>query len=425
MRCQAHNDQAVCINEAIADEWLLKARHDQLPPLSNWKTWLLLGGRGAGKTRAGAEWIHGLVHGYAPFCKEAVGIIALVGETLGDVREVMIDGISGLRNLGRGARPRYETSRKRLLWDNGAVAYAFSSEDPESLRGPQFGGAWCDEAAKWRYADETFDMLQFGMRLGKNPRAMVTTTPKPTNFIRRLIASPAVVVSHTKTRDNKANLSPNFIATLEQAYQGTRLGRQELEGELLEDIEGALWQRNQLDSLKHRQCPQMSRICVAIDPPASSHAKSDACGIIVAGVDLEGIGWVIADATVQGVKPEQWAATAIQSFHRFQADTIIAEINQGGDMVTSVLRAVDATIPVQTVRANRGKWVRTEPIAALYAQGRVQHGKGLEALEDEMCAMTPNGKAGGRSPDRVDALVWALNSLMLENQAAPKIRPLT
>lgn len=424
MRCKTHNNQAACVIDTATEEWLLKARFDQLPPRSNWKTWLLLGGRGAGKTRAGAEWIHGLVHGYAPFCNQAVGIIALVGETLGDVREVMIDGISGLRNLGRGARPRYETSRKRLLWDNGAVAYAFSSEDPESLRGPQFGGAWCDEAAKWRHADETFDMLQFGMRLGENPRAMVTTTPKPTHFIRRLIASPTVMISHVKTRDNQENLSPNFIATLEKAYQGTRLGRQELEGELLEDIEGALWQRDQLDGLKANMPEQMRRICVAIDPPASSHAKSDACGIIVAGIDDDGIGWVIADETVQGVKPEQWAATAIAAFHRFKADTIIAEINQGGDMVTSVLRAVDAQIAVQTVRANRGKWVRSEPIAALYAQERVRHCKGLEALEDEMCTMTPNGKAGGRSPDRVDALVWALNSLMLDNQAAPKIRPL-
>ena len=307
MKERAKFDLSPIEANVASSEWLLKARQDQLPPLTDWKTWLLLGGRGAGKTRAGAEWINGLVHGYAPFCKEAVGIIALVGETLGDVREVMIDGISGLRNLGRGVRPRYESSRRRLLWDNGAIAYVFSSEDPESLRGPQFGGAWCDEAAKWRHADETFDMLQFGLRLGANPRSMVTTTPKPTDFIRRLMNDPMVALSHTKTRENASNLSPDFIATLEQAYGGTRLGRQELEGELLEDVEGALWQRDQLDQLKATPPTEMSRICVAIDPPASSHAKSDACGIIVAGVDHDDIGWVLADETVQGVKPEQWA----------------------------------------------------------------------------------------------------------------------
>lgn len=409
---------------SISKEWIAKARIDQLPPEGDWLTWLLLGGRGAGKTRAGAEWVHGLVHGYRPFCKNAVGTIALIGETLGDVREVMIEGIAGIRSLSRSERPRYEATRKRLLWDNGAVAYAFSAEDPESLRGPQFGAAWGDEAGKWRYAEETFDMLQFGLRLGTQPRSLMTTTPKPTALIKRFMADATVAVSRTKTHDNACNLAPNFIATLEQAYGGTRLGRQELEGELIEDVEGALWRRPQLEALRRDHPQHLMRICVAVDPPASSHDKSDACGIIVAAIDADGFGWVLEDATIQGAKPEEWAAIAIRCFEAHRADTIIAEINQGGDMVTSVLRAVDPKVPVQTVRANRGKWLRAEPIAALYAQGRVRHVQGLALLEDEMCSMTPNGKSGGRSPDRVDALVWALIILMLGDSAAPKIRHL-
>lgn len=418
------NPLAPCDAIAISEEWIAKARPDQLPPDGDWRTWLLLGGRGAGKTRAGAEWVHGLVHGYPPFCKKAVGVIALIGETLSDVREVMIEGVAGICSLSRHDRPRYEASRKRLLWDNGAVAYAFSAEDPESLRGPQFGAAWGDEAGKWRYAEATYDMLQFGLRLGTKPRSLMTTTPKPTPLIKRLLADQSVIVSRASTHDNAVNLAPNFITALEQAYGGTRLGRQELDGELIEDVEGALWRRPQLESIRREPPQHLVRICVSVDPPASSHDKSDACGIIVAALDADGFGWVLEDATVQGAQPEEWAAVAIRCFEAHRADTIIAEINQGGDMVTSVLRAVDPKVPVQTVRANRGKWLRAEPVAALYAQGRIRHVRGLAQLEDEMCAMTPNGKSGGHSPDRVDALVWALIILMLGDSAAPKIRHL-
>jgi phage terminase large subunit-like protein len=405
-------------------EWFGLAHPDQYPLPGAHDTWLVTGGRGSGKTRVGAEWVNALVRGLPPFTASdrRYGRIALVGESLGDVREVMIEGPSGIRAIARGARPSFEASRRRLVWPSGALAQMFSSEDPESLRGPQFDAAWLDEAAKWKNAEATFDMLQFGLRLGERPMQIITTTPRPTRLMKRLIADPSVRVSRLSTHRNSGNLAAGFIAALEKRYGGTRLARQELEGELIEDREDALWSRAALEAAAGGAPGELRRIVVAVDPPASSGRASAACGIVAAGLDGDGNGVVLADATLETARPTDWAAAAVRLYRRLGADCIVAEVNQGGDMVTAVLRTVDATVPVKAVRANRGKWLRAEPVAALYQQGRVRHAERFPALEDEMCDFGPDGMSGGRSPDRVDALVWALTELMLGRAGEPRVR---
>lgn len=411
----------------LLDEWFGSARLAQYPVGAALRDiWLVLGGRGAGKTRLGAEWVHALVGGLSPFATYRYGRIALVGETLNDVREVMVEGPSGILATARRNRPRYEPSRRRLVWGNGAVAQIFSATEPDSLRGPQFDAAWCDEVAKWKDAEACFDMLQFGLRLGERPLQIMTTTPRPVPLIRKLLRSERVTVTRMRTAENAQNLSATFISAVEERYGGTSLGRQELDGELIEERAGALWTRVLLDeiSVGTFELEAMRRVVVAVDPPASSRKSSDACGIIVAGIDEEGIGWVIRDATAQGLKPQDWARAVTSLYHRFSADCVVAEVNQGGDMVASVLGTADATVPVTPVRATRGKWTRAEPVAALYAQGRIRHAGRFPELEDEMCTLGPDGRAEGRSPDRVDALVWAISHLMLQGQAEPKIRSL-
>jgi phage terminase large subunit-like protein len=391
--------------------------------------WLITGGRGSGKTRLGAEWVNGLVRGLPPFStdRHKYKNFALVGETLADVREVMIEGPSGLLAVCTENRPRYEASRRRVVWPAGAVAHVFSSEDPESLRGPQFDAAWCDELGKWKNAEATWDMLQFGMRLGPRPKQIITTTPRPTRLMKRLLADAGVVRAKLSTARNRANLAKGFVEALDERYGGTRLGRQELDGELIEDREDALWSRQMLaearvDGTGVAEAGELRRIVVAIDPPASSRKTSDACGIVAAGLDGEGRVFVLADATLKAAKPQAWAATAVALFHRLEADAIVAEVNQGGDMVTAVIRTVDTAVPVKAVRANRGKWLRAEPVAALYAQGRVRHAGRFAELEDEMCDFGPDGLSGGRSPDRVDALVWAVSELLPRAGAVPRVR---
>ncbi len=415
------------LTEAQADfangRWLIWARPDQMPPPGDWLTWLMLGGRGAGKTRAGAEWVRGLALGLPPFASLPVARIALVGETFADVREVMIEGVSGLLRVhATGEQPDWQPTRRRLVWPNGAVAQAFSAEDPEGLRGPQFGAAWSDELAKWRHAEATWDMLQFGLRLGERPRQMVTTTPRPIPLLRRLIAAADTTITRATTRTNRFNLASGFIERVVGRYAGTRLGRQELEGELIEDRADGLWQRHEIEAARVGLHPPLGRIVVAVDPPASK--RSGICGIVAAGLGPDGIGYVIADATVTEVRPDQWAAAAIRLYRRFDADALVAEVNQGGDMVEAVLREVDATVPVTKVRATRGKWLRAEPVAALYAQGRVRHVGALAALEDELCDFGPDGLSAGRSPDRLDALVWAIAALMLGEGGEPRVRGL-
>ncbi len=412
----------------MAAEWIGQARHEQYPL---WRlgpgardTWMVVGGRGAGKTRLGAEWVNGLVRGFSPFTvDDRYGRIALVGETLADVREVMIEGPSGIRTIARGEPPRFEATRRRLVWDaSGAVAQMFSAEDPESLRGPQFCAAWCDELAKWKHMEATFDMLQFGLRLGR-PLQLITTTPKPAPLVKRLMADPAIEQTRMATRDNAENLAAGFIAGVEARYGGTRLGRQELEGELILDRDDALWSRAMVEAAFSPEFDgEPRRVVVAVDPPAGSRRTSDACGIVVAAALDDGFAVVLADATLREAKPTEWAGRAVRLFHEFQADAIVAEVNQGGEMVAAVIGSVDGSVPVRSVRASRGKWLRAEPVAALYEQGRVRHAARFPALEDEMCDFGPDGLSVGRSPDRVDALVWALTELLLRGVAQPRVR---
>ncbi len=415
--------------EALLAAWPLAARADQWPPNAAqgggpWSVWLVMGGRGAGKTRTGAQWVRGLALGEPDFAARPVGRIALVGETAADVRDVMIEGVSGILAVhSRAERPTWEPSRRRLEWPNGAIAQAFSAEDPESLRGPQFECAWLDEFAKWRHAQETFDMLQFGLRLGERPRQLVTTTPRPTEALRRLMQNPRTALSRASTYANAENLAPSFIEAIVGRYAGTRLGRQELEGEVVEDAEGALWTRDLIEAAREEAAPALCRVVVAIDPPASSSGRADRCGIVAAGLDADGVVHVLEDCSLGAARPAKWARAAIACCHRHEADGIVAEVNQGGDMVSAVIHEADASVLVRQVRATRGKYLRAAPVAQLYEQGRVRHAGAFPALEDEMCAFTAGGLPGGRSPDRLDALVWAVTALALSSrQAQPKVR---
>lgn len=380
--------------------WGFWARKEQWPPPGDWVTWLLMGGRGSGKTRAGAEWVRALA-------AEGVGPIALVGETITEAAAVMVEGPSGIMAV-TPPDERPKLSGAALHWPNGVEGMLLGASDPERFRGPQFAAAWCDEVGKWPNAEAAWDMLQFGLRLGDRPRQLATTTPRPTKLLKRLIGEPTTVVTRMTTGENRRHLAQSFLTAVVARYDGTMLGRQELDGELIEDLPGALWTRDMFRPLGDAA---VGRIVVAVDPPATSGAGSDACGIIVAGRTDEGIG-VLADRTLQPAAPLVWARRAVEAYHAWKADCIVAETNQGGEMVAAVIAQVDAEVPVRTVHATRGKWVRAEPVAAYYAQGRVAHGVGLTALEDEMCAFGADGFSGGHSPDRVDALVWAVTELM-------------
>lgn len=409
--------------EGRAASFLLTARPAQCPPPGDWRSWLLMGGRGAGKTRAGAEWVRfaALFGG----CRR----IALVGPTFNDVREVMVEGVSGLRAISRSGEraPDYEVSRRRLVWPNGAEAFGFSAEDADGLRGPQFDAAWCDELAAWRKGDMVWDMLQMALRLGAAPRIVATTTPKPVPLIRRLVKDPSVVITRSRTEDNRDHLSAAFLAHIEASYAGTRLGRQELEGELLEDAEGALWSRGILEAVRLDAAPGDVRdILVAIDPPATAGVKADACGIIAAGQvpqpDRPPTYIILADATTQGLAPLDWAGRAVALARKVGAQCIVAEANQGGEMVRTILRSAGCDLPVILKQARLSKRGRALPVAALYQQGRVFHAGHYEALETEMLSFGTEGFTG--SPDRLDALVWAVTSLDRQQASQPGIRQL-
>ncbi|WP_282128966.1 DNA-packaging protein [Roseobacter litoralis] len=409
------------------------AMEHQLPPEGDWRTWVIMGGRGAGKTRAGAEWVRAQVEGARPLDEGRSRRVALVGETIEQVREVMIFGDSGILACSPpDRRPVWEAGRKRLVWPNGAIATIHSAFDPEGLRGPQFDAAWVDELAKWKKAQDTWDMLQFALRLGDKPQVCVTTTPRNVGVLKTLMKSPSTVSSHAPTEANAANLARSFLEEVRARYAGTRLGRQELDGVLLEDAEGALWTTAGIEGIRCEKAPELDRIVVAVDPSTTSGANSDECGIIVAGVKMAGApqdwrAYVLADCTVQGASPAGWAQAAIAAMERFGADRLVAEVNQGGQMVAEVLRQVDPLVPYKGVHASRGKVARAEPVAALYEQGRVRHLRDLGVLEDQMCRMTVQGYEGQGSPDRVDALVWALHELMIEPVAkwrAPRVRSL-
>ena len=353
--------------------------------------------------------------------KDRHGRIALVAPTAADVRDVMVEGESGiLATAPPWDRPIYEPSKRRVTWANGAMATTYSADEPERLRGPQHEAAYCDELAAWRYP-EAWDQLMFGLRLGSDPRCVVTTTPKPVKLIRELLKAKTTVVTRGSTYDNRANLAPAFFSDIVTKYEGTRLGRQEIMAEMLEDVVGALWNRGMIESTRMLVPPcDMKRIVVAIDPATTSEEGSDATGIIVVGVGTDGRGYVLDDLTCRE-SPERWASIAVSAFSRWKADRIVAEVNQGGDMVEATIRMVAARIPYTGVHASRGKVTRAEPVAALYEQGRVSHAGMFADLEDEMCSFTIDfdRKAAGYSPDRLDALVWGLTELMVEFQPRP------
>jgi phage terminase large subunit-like protein len=372
-----------------------------------------------------------MVEGSRPMDKGQARRVALVGETLDQVREVMIFGDSGIMACSPpDRRPEWLATRRMVRWPNGAEAVACSAHDPESLRGPQFDAAWVDELAKWKRAREAWDMLQFTLRLGPQPRVCVTTTPRNVDVLKDLLAAPSTVVTRAPTEANRAYLASSFLDEVRERYAGTRLGRQELDGVLLDQVDGALWTVDLLEKGRCRDLPVFDRIVVAVDPPAGSTKRSDACGIVVAGVVTDGPpqDWqavVLEDCTVQGVSPLVWARRAITAMERWGAHALVAEVNQGGDMVEAVLRQVDPMAPVVRVHASKSKAARAEPVAALYEQGRVSHHGAFDALEDEMCQMTRLGFQGAGSPDRLDALVWALTDLVISRAAewrVPRVR---
>lgn len=395
------------------------AHPHQLPPEGDWRSWVILGGRGAGKTRAGSEWVRKMVEGALPHAPGACRRVALVGETMDQAREVMVFGDSGILSVcPPDRRPDWIAGRRLLVWPNGAEAQVFSAHDPDSLRGPQFDAVWADELAKWRKGGAAWDMLQFALRLGDSPRACVTTTPRKSQVLRDLLDMDTTVVTHAATQANRANLADSFLKEIEGRYGGTALGRQEMEGVMLSEVEGALWSSDDLARCQVAGAPALDRIVVAIDPPGTSLAGSDECGIVVAGVQMKGAPheWravVLEDASINAARPTAWAQAAIVAMRRHGADRLVAEVNQGGDMVEAVLRGVDPLVSYRSVHASKGKVARAEPVAALYEQGRVSHVRGLSVLEDQMAQMTSAGFEGKGSPDRVDALVWALYDLMI------------
>lgn len=385
-------------------EWRFWARPNQLPPETQWFVWLVLTGRGWGKTRTGAEWVRRQAEGRR--CSR----LALVTDTAADARDVMVEGESGILACSPPwYRPNYEPSKRRLTWPDGQVATLYSAEDPEQLRGPQHDGAWCDEIAKWK-RPETWDNLMFGLRLGQDPRCVVTTTPKPVRLVRELVKQPDVTVTRGTFYENEANLAPSAARRLRERYEGSRLGRQELLGELLDDVPGALWTRQMIDELRVSEAPEFTRVVVAIDPAMTSGDEADETGIVVVARGENGHGYVLRDVSGR-FSPQTWAQRALGVMAEYRGDRIVAEVNNGGEMVEHTLRTVDRTVPYKAVHASRGKRVRAEPIAALYEQGRMHHVGSFPELEDQMCSFTPDGYDG--SPDRLDAMVWAVTELNL------------
>jgi len=400
---------------ALLHHWPLWARPAQLAPAGDWAVWLILAGRGFGKTRAGVEWVRGEVEA------GRARRVALVAETAADARDVMVEGESGLlRTASPAFRPLYEPSKRRLTWPNGAVATLYNATEPDQLRGPQHDAAWCDELAKWRAGEESWDNLWLGLRLGLRPRCVVTTTPRPIPLLKRIVADAATVLTRGSTRDNAANLSRRFLDHVMKRYAGTRLGRQEIEGEVLDDVPGALWTRAHVEAARTARLPALRRVVVAIDPAVTQGPEADETGIIVAGSGHDGRAYVLDDRSGR-LSPDGWARRAVEAYHAFKADRIVAEVNNGGDLVARVIATVDPAAPVRAVRASRGKRTRAEPVAALYEQRKVGHARPLPALEDQMTSFTGEGDA---SPDRLDALVWALTDLMLGRTAEPRIRGL-
>lgn len=390
----------------LAYDWPVWARPEQLPPPGDWFVWLIMAGRGFGKTRAGAEWV-------IERARQGLGPIALIGETAADVRDTMVElGDSSILKISPPwFYPDYEPSKRRLTWPNGVTATTFSGDKPDQLRGPQHATVWADEPAKWRYADDAWDNMEFGLRLSSDPRCVATTTPRPITLIKGLVNDDACVVTGGSTYDNAANLSDRFRERLLSKYEGTRLGRQELHAELLMDNPGALWSRDEIQHITTSEVPDLKRIVVAVDPAVTHGPEADETGIVVCGVSPVGQAYVLEDASGH-YSTNAWAQRVVRLYDRYQADRVVGEVNNGGDLVESNVRTARRNIAFKQVRATRGKQKRAEPVASLYQQGRVWHVGTFPQLEDQMTQWDPDD-AGGDSPDRMDALVWGLAELML------------
>ena len=415
----AENERA-----ALLSDWPFWARTEQLPPPDDWRVWLICAGRGFGKTRAGAEWVRQIA------TSDPEARIALVASSLGEARAVMVEGESGILQChGHDERPEFEPSLKRLKWLNGAQAWLYSAGEPEALRGPQHSHAWCDEIGKWDHAGDratqAWDNLQMGLRLGEIPRILATTTPRAVPLMRRLIDAKLAghtVITRGSTYDNATNLPPRYVGAMRSQFGRTALGRQELDGELLADVEGALWTRSLIERCRLvATLESHARIVVGVDPPAS--ARGDECGIVVCGITEDGQAHVLDDTSVARPSPERWARAVAATALAWKADRVVAEANQGGEMVASVLRAADCQMPLKLVHASRGKSARAEPVAALYETGKVKHVGQFAQLEDQLCGLMAGGtyEGPGRSPDRADALVWALTELMLGKRGDPRV----
>lgn len=404
------NELFGCLDEegaaaAMFDWEGIWARPNQIIPEGNWRYWLLLAGRGFGKTRTGAETIRAWSEKYPR--------MHLVAPTAADARDVMVQGESGLLScFPPDSRPLYEPSKRLITFASGSVAYTFSADEPERLRGPQCAAFWADEIASWRFP-EAWDNLTFGFRLGDNPRGVITTTPKPIQLVKDILTDPQTVVTRGSSYDNRANLAQAFFDTIIRKYEGTRLGRQELLAELLEDLPGALWTRALIERSRVKDLPPFYRVVVAIDPAVTALEGSDETGIIVAGIAHNQHVYIIEDGSMRS-SPGEWARQACKLMLRWDADRIVAEVNNGGDLVEANIRGVLNTIPYRGVRASRGKATRAEPVSALYEQGRVHHFGALPDLEDQLCAYVPG--VTEKSPDRMDALVWAVYDLLLQTE---------
>jgi len=397
--------------EALLYHWNGWARDNQKPPEGEWAIWAIVAGRGFGKTRTGAETVRSWVRNFA--------FVNLIGATADDARDIMVQGESGLLAIcPRHERPRYLPSKRRLDWPNGAKSLIFTADEPERLRGKQHNKLWCDEVCAWRYP-EAYEQAMLGLRIGALPQAIVTTTPKPVRLLKELMADAGTVTTRGTTYDNRAHLAPGFYSRIIGRYEGTRLGRQELNAEVLEDVEGALWSNSLIEASRVKVAPEMSRIVVAVDPAVTSGEDADETGMIVAGLGVDGHAYVLHDLSCR-LSPNGWAERAVKAFREFRADRIIAEVNNGGDLVENVIRVIDRHVPYRAVHASRGKVKRAEPVSALYEQGRVHHVGVFADLETQMCSFVPDSLEG--SPDRVDALVWALTDLMLDREVKPNIR---
>ena len=413
--------------------WQFWARPEQLPPEGEWLIWMIICGRSWGKTRTGSEWIRSCVCGDTPLTSGPRNdrYIALLAETAGDARDVLVEGPAGILACHpKDHRPNFEPSKRRLTWPNGAIATLYNGTEPDQLRGPQHSIAWIDEIAKYRYISETWDMLQFGLRLGTKPRQLITTTPRPLRLLRDLMEDPRTHLTRGVTADNAANLPTEFINSVYERYAGTRLGRQELEGEFLDDVPGALWTRKTFDEhrvKKFGDLPAMKRMIVSIDPAAKASGDTDETaetGIIVAGLGDDGRGYLIDDISCRE-GPAGWAKMAIAGYDRYECDAICAEVNNGGDMIETVIRNYRPEIKVIKVHASIWKITRAEPVSALYEQGKISHLGSLPILEDQMVMFTANGIMGGSLADRTDAAVHALTELMLKGQGVIRTPPQT